>query len=61
MADSLLGACSRVLLMCCQVPIAISDDLVHHLPFASVVNYSFVSYLHEWTFANDPVRSVRAE
>ena len=45
---------------CGCVPLVVSDDLRHHLPFAQRVNYSFVQYVRERDFLRDPSGAVDA-
>ena len=45
---------------CGCVPLVVSDDLRHHLPFPQRVNYSFVQYVRERDFLRDPTGAVDA-
>ena len=45
---------------CGCLPLVVSDDLRHHLPFARRVNYSFVQYVRERDFLRDPRGAVDA-
>ena len=45
---------------CGCVPLVLSDDLGHHLPFSRRVNYSFVQYLREKDFVENPRAAVSA-
>ena len=45
---------------CGCVPLVVSDDMRHHLPFKARVNYSFIQHVHEKNFVADPTREVEA-
>lgn len=46
---------------CDCVPLVISDDLHHHLPFAARLNYSWVHYVREREFVHAPLPVVASK